>query len=51
MVEQEPVNRIPTISKENAEKIKNTMKTINMNPPKWAQKYVYYIKHFNHSLT
>jgi hypothetical protein len=29
---------------QNAEKIKEAMKSINMNPPRWAQKYVFYMK-------
>jgi hypothetical protein len=27
----------------NPEKIKETMRSINMNPPKWAQKYIFYL--------
>jgi hypothetical protein len=29
---------------ENPDKIKQAMKSITMNPPKWAQKYVFYMK-------
>jgi hypothetical protein len=48
---QEPIEAKKLEPVQNADKIKNAMKSISMNPPKWAQKYVFYIKntHLNDS--